>query len=280
MKRYIPADLSECDPLQYIEMSKLIFQYQFEAMSYHELQITAFYRLLNMKAVNKNRYDEEKACNIYQYSQLIDTFFEVDSATDQKVIKQFYIHNPIPKFRGGLRNYYGPADEFNNVTFGEYLDALEAFIDFNDTGETEYLFKLLAILYRKRTVFFAITNDYRAPYNENKVAKRQRFFRHQDKGIVYGCYLFFASFQKYLSTAVLFIEGKEIDLSILFSAPKTKTKESKIPGLGMRSVLFAMAESQVFGNLKETRNANFWDVILRLYDITKRNADQEANSKT
>ena len=274
MHRYIPADLSECDALQYIEMASLIFQYQFENMSYLDFRITAFYRLLNMKAVNKNQPDLEKRANIYQYSQLIDTFFDIDPKTKEKTIKQFYIHNPMPKFRGALRNYYGPADEFNDVTFGEYLDALESFIDFNDTGETEYLFKLLAIMYRKRSGFPLKKES----YNEKSVDKRQRFFRHQNKGIVYGCYLYFASFQKYLTTAVIFIEGKEIDLSVLFSSPRTKVKESKLPGLGMRSVLFTIAESGIFGKLEETRNTSFWQIILRLYDIYKRNADQEANT--
>ena len=279
IRKYIPAEVLECDTTQYIEMSSLIFQYQFEGLSYKDFRITAFYRLLEMKAVNIGKYDLEKFSNINQYSQLIDTFFEEDTRTKEKKIKKHYIHNPKPKSRGSLRYYYGPADEFNNVSFGEYFDALEAFNDFNDTGETDYLLRLLAILYRKR-VLFKKDFDIRQDYDPKKVERRMRAIRFQDKGIIYGCYLWFASFQKYLATAILYIEGKEIDLSVLFSNDGQKQKESKLPGLGMRSVLFSMAESGIFGNLEETRKASMWDVLLRLYDIVKRNADQKANENT
>lgn len=272
---YVPEDLSECDQRQYIEVAALILSYRLGELDYETFRIHAIYKLMNMVAKNPEANDVYKLSRVWQLSQLVDTFF--DDVNGEKVIKQYYTHNPIPKFRGSLFNYYGPSDEFENVTFGEYIDALEAYIDFNQTGETHYLYKLMAIMYRKRALF-RTKIDKRERYNNVDVERRAHLFRHQHAGIVYGFYLYFASFQKYLSQAKLFIEGKEIDLALLYEN-KSKTPESKIPGVGMRSILFGFSESGVFGDYEKTRNVPLWVIFLRMYDIVKRNADQEAANK-
>lgn len=268
-KRYLPEDLSECDSRQYTEVSALIYLYHIGKINYEDFRIHALYKLLDMKPV-KGYFDQDvKYSKIYELSILIDTFFE-DNEEGQKIIKQYYINNPIPNFKGILIDYYGPADEFNDITFGEYLAALEAFVDFNQTQENQYLYKLAAILYR--IGFFGV----KTPYESKTVDKRAYFFRHQHIGIIYGIYLYFASFQKYLATAKLFVEGNEIDLSVLFEG---KSDKSSLPGIGMKGILYTMAESGVFGNVAETNKTPLWEIMVRMYDIVKRNKDQEAEFK-
>lgn len=268
-KRYLPEDLSECDQRQYIEVSALIYLYHIGTISYEDFRIHALYKLLDMKPV-KGYFDQDvKYSKIYELSILIDTFFE-DNEEGQKIIKQYYINNPIPKFKGSLFNYLGPADEFNDITFGEYLAALEAFVDFNQTGENQYLYKLLAVLYRSTYI------GKKVKFKSQSVDKRAYFFRHQHIGIVYGVYLYFASIQKYIATAKLFVEGNEIDLSVLFEG---KTEKSSLPGIGMKGVLYTMAESGVFGNTTDTNNTPLWEILVRMYDVVKRNRDQEAELK-
>ncbi len=275
-KAYFPEDLGECDPRQYIEMSALIFQYQTDQIDLGDFCVHGFYRLLNMRQKNKGKSDPEKESNIAQYSQLLETFFEKDDA-GHLVIKQYYIHNPIPSFIAGFRTYYGPSDEFNNVKFGEYIAALESFIDYNQTGESQYLFKLVAALYRPKRGMFAKkdVSDQRRLFNKYEIERRAKKFQHLHVGIVYGIYLWFASFQKFLATAEITVEGQVIDLSVLFEPDGTKQK-SKLPGIGMRGVLYSFAESGVFGNTDQTEFAGLWEIILRMYDIYKRNQDEEA----
>ncbi len=275
-KKYVPEQLSECDFLQYIEISALIFKYQIGEITYEQFRILAFYKLLEMKPVNTDKVDIEKQSNLYQFSQFIDLFFEENEAKE-KVIKQYYIDNKIPSIRAGIFKHYGPSNEFNNVTFGEYIDGLEAFIDFNQTGEMIYLYRLLAIFYRKPK-FFKSSFDIRRTYDANDLEKRTELFKHQYIGIVYGFYLYFASFQKYLTSAKIFVEGNEIDLSILYEQNSDDYK-SDIPGIGMKGVLFSMAESGVFGDQTETRNTSLWLVMIKMYDIVKRNADEKAAHK-
>lgn len=274
---YLPEDLSQCDMRQYIEMSSLILQYQNGVISYEDLRIHAFYKLLKMQPVNMALLDEEKHSKIYQCSELIDSFFEINEEKE-RVIKMNYINNPIPSFLNVFTQYYGPDDEFNNITFGEYVDTLQFFVDFNDTKDAIYLYKLLAVMYRPKKIMSLLRYN-RIPYDDTKVDKRAGLFKHLHIGIVYGFYLYFASFQKYVTSAKLFIQGNEIDLAVLFDKPEEKIVESNLPGLGMKGIMYSIAESGVFGDLEKVRATPLWEVHIRMYDVVKRNADEKAAHK-
>lgn len=274
-----PSHLGECNEAQYINMCELIFKELSNEITFEELKNHAVYYLLNM--VPGKQLDEdteaEKFSNINALSNLVESFFDYEEENNVKIIKQYYIHNPIYKVRG-VKNYYGPSDEFNNVKFGEYVDALSHFADFNQTGETKYLYYLMATFYReKRTPFTNLEkykSDKRIKYNTDRVSELAATFKTQPMGVVYGFYLLFASFQKYLTTAKLFIQGVEIDLAILFNSDDTF--ESDVPGIGMKSTLYTIAESGIFGTKKEVEETPLWEILIRMYDIKKRDLDAKA----
>jgi hypothetical protein len=74
--------------------------------------------------------------------------------------------------------------------------------------------------------------------------------------------------------------GNELDLSILFEGDGSVQPTSGLPGIGLKSTMYSLAESGVFGSLKQLRKENFWEVILRMYDIVKRDKDVEARQKS
>ena len=275
IKKYLPEDLSECDGRQYIEMCALIFGFQTEQITYDEFRIHALYKLLDMKPVKRGQTDVEKHSKIYQLSELLDSFFDIED--DKKVIKQYYNQNPLPKFLSGIHDYIGPKNE-EDFTFGAYLDTLEAFVDFNQTGDTVFLLKMLAINYRKKSIFKHINQRRRENYTF-QLESRIDQFKTNHIGIIYGFYLFFASVHKYISTAKIFVHGNEIDMTVLFDSPTKKTVESNLPGLGMKSVLYSLAESGIYGNIDSVRNTPLWEVLIRMYDVTKRNEDEKAQLK-
>ena len=279
--------MSECDKIQYMDMCELIFRFQAGELSYFDLRAQAVYKLLNMEQSKKKLLivdEEAKWSNVYQLSLLIDSFFEDQDG--RKVIKQEYIHNPVPSFMPLWKTYYGPADSFMNVTFGEYRDGLRLFLDFSVTGNTNLLYILAAIFYRPKKKFHyfkkglpGYDGDIREPYNSKTVDTRAEGLKYAPVGFVYGFFLFFASFQKYLSTALIPWGGKELDLSILFTSDGD-TRLEAVPGLGMDSVAFALAESGEFGNMEGVNNANMWEVMVRLYDSKKKDLDYKLNDKT
>jgi len=286
LKRYIPADLSECDAQQYMNMCELIFYFQNQSITYDELRTHAAYKLMNMKPSKATDQDEEKFSNIYQLSELIDNFFEDDNGL--KTIKQYYIHNPIPTFKPLWKTYYGPSDSFMNMNFGEYTDALRLFHDFHATGDMEILKLLTALFYRPKKSFLFIkkrlenyNGDVREPYNSNKLEARAKTLVHAPIGFVYGFYLLFASFQKYLIDAKIMWSGKEIDFSILFESASgdQEPASTETPGIGMDSIAFSIAESGAFGTIDEVRKADFWQIMVRMYDLRRTDLERQKQEK-
>lgn len=278
---YLPADLSECDQQQYMYMCELIFRFHNQEIDYLEFRTHAVYKLLGLKAKESEHDQEEKFANVYVISELIDSFFEeVDGI---KTINQYYIHNPIPSFAPGLKKYYGPADSFMDMTFGEYRDALRIFHDFHATGDMQLLVLLTAVFYRKKKAFHFIQKQLasydgncRIPYNSALLERHAKNFKYAPIGFIYGFYLLFASFQKYLVDAKLMWGGKEIDLSILFQSDGGSETEN-IPGIGMDSIAFTMAESGAFGNIKDVDNTNFWQILIKMYDSRRNDLERQKN---
>jgi len=277
---YLPSDLSECDARQYAGISNLLYKYQIGEIDYNVLRVRAVYVLLDMKHKEGSLEDEEyKMGNIYQVSLLLDSFFE--DVEGKKVIKQYYVNNPIQKVGYFGKTFYGPTDEFQNVKFGEYVDALHYFTEYNETKDTEYLYLLMATLYRKGNNYKLAMKkpDVRVFYEESEVLHKIKYFKKLDFGQVYGFYLLFASFQKYMCSAKIYYQGQELDLSILFAPDKSAFK-SDIPGLGMKTTLYTIAESGVFGSIKDLKKESLWEILLRMYDLTKRDKDFIAQQKT
>lgn len=283
LKRYIPADLSECDKSQYIDMCELIFRYNNQEIDYQEFRTHAVYKLMGLNLSKASLDDDDKFANVYQVSELIDTFFE--EADGVKTIKQYYIHNPVKEFTPTFTTYYGPADSFMDMTFGEYRDALRIFHDFHATGDMQLLVLLTAIFYRKKKSFLFFKKrmpkydgNIRVPYNSATLEQHAENFKYAPIGLVYGFYLLFASFQKYLIDAKLMWSGKEIDLSILFESGSDTTTDD-IPGIGMDSIAFTMAESGVFGNLKDVDAANFWQILIKMYDSRRNDLERQKQER-
>lgn len=288
---YIPEDLSQCNAEQYIEMCSLIFRHHNGEITLDDFKIQGFYKLAGLKPPKKEavtEYEKEqellKFDNIARASNLLESFFEENDG--QKTIKQYYTHNPVPRFKPLFKTLYGPADSFLNMTFGEYRDALRLFHDFRATAEIHLLVLLTAIFYRQKKPFNFIQKhlanydgDGRIPYQSNYLDANAKNLKYAPMGFIYGFYLFFASFHKYLVQAKLMWGGKEIDLSILFESDKSESNESNqsMPGIGMDSIAFTMAESGAFGNLKEVDNTNFWVIMIRMYD--SRRADLELKKR-
>src|SRR5680860_258385 len=171
-RHYMPSDLSECDTRQYNEICMLVYRMQAGEIDYEVFRLHALYALLNMKPVESVSEEAqlEKMANIYWLSEYVDDFFE-DGEDGLKVLKQYYVHNPTPSVRPLLKKYYGPSDDFANVHFGEYLDALNFFSEYHETKDKHYLYLLMATLYRPTKIMHGwfkgngYSQDRRQPYN-------------------------------------------------------------------------------------------------------------------
>lgn len=265
---WLPENLGECDRRQYLDMSKLVLMYQMAEISLDEFRVLGLYSLLNMKpeeSVLQNIQDE-KWENIYILSELLNSFFTIDENQRMHLI-QDYIHNPVKSVKYKLRTLYGPKDAFSDITYGQLEDGVGELQNFLKSGEIQSLVKLFAIFYKFKG----------EKYHQINLEQRVNFFDHLDIRYVYGFYLLFVSFFNFLTKeCVIAVDGKELDLTILFkSAENTETDTNQPEGLGMRSTSFQLAESGVFGTLNELREMDAMTVLIRMYDLVIRAQREE-----
>ena len=272
---YVPSSLADCDRQQARDASRVLYDYTAGLVPASEIRLSLLYALLNLRSGKKNRGEADQ--NLYRLSEHLDGFFSKNEE-GQLVINTDHVDNPFTWVRPGFRKYYGPVDSFENISFGAYVDALNAFSDFAATGDPYYMRLLMGILFLKKSPL----SRKRHKYNRLDNRANAKRFKNLDMGYLYGFYLYFASFQKYLMDSKVYWEGRELDFSILFkSLPGEKAvKQSDYAGLGFMSVKFDMAASGVFGTMQELDDTPLWDALTRMYDIRKKDLDEQARNKS
>jgi hypothetical protein len=270
---YLPENLAECDQQQYIDMSQLLILNQTGELDYEAMRIQAVYKLLDIKRV-KTEDETDKLSNIYLISQLIDSFFIIDN-NGQKSIKSDFFECPIQSFNPYIIPIHGPKSFFNDITFGEYLDALRLFFQFQATPDITLLKAITAILLRREEY----TTSKRIPYNPDKVDKAIENLKYAPVGLFYGVYLWFAAFQKFISTAQIPWADKTLNFSLLFDASSNDNK-TEHEDIGMDSIFFALAENGTFGNAKETKQTKLIEVLIKMYDMRIKELNQKSNDNS
>ena len=89
--------------------------------------------------------------------------------------------------------------------------------------------------------------------------------------ITYYAYLWFAAFCKYLMDGPFIIDGHEVNFKCIFAG----SGEDNDNSLGMDSILFSVAESHVFGNIKDVEDAQLFRVLLKLLDDKNKSDDMK-----
>lgn len=173
------------------------------------------------------------------------------------------------------KKLYGPGDFMQDMCFAEYKDALAAAMKYMETNDDLWLDRLTAILYReKRAGLKKLMNSpdfdgrIRVTYNPGMVEHGMRMTKHVRKGIKYMALMYIMGCLWNLRNNEdgIEIDGGKCDFSILFMRSETEETATE-EGVGMIGVMMALAESGVFGNLKDVANADVWDVLVRMYQL-------------
>lgn len=170
--------------------------------------------------------------------------------------------NLLPK----IGKLAGPVSHGSDLRFGEYRTACEFYNRYTTTHDKASLDALTGILYRKpnkdiNSQWF--DGDYREAFNKHHIGMYARRVAGVAEYVKWGVYQWFGYFCKYLMTGEFIIEGNTVCFATLFGQQAdgdTKADDS----LGMTGVLFSLAESGTFGNIKETDNALLFEVMLKM----------------
>jgi len=269
---FIPEKLSECTPKQLASISYYIYLLKTKKLTYGEFQTHCIYALLNMKKSDKDysvAQEEIINANLIRLFVLLDGFF-IEENGAKKTFQDFK-ENPLPYIPSPWHNFKGPKDIFY-TTFGEYVDALDAFGAYQKVKDDNILIDLVASFYRPHVFGARLPKSERTKNLVKKQLKKTYF------GYIYAFYIYFSGFQDRMATQRVMVEGQEIDFSLLFK-PEKDHIPSQINGLGIKSHAYVLAESGVFGNLEKVNNTPTIEIILRMYDIKKRDLDQKAHFK-
>lgn len=265
-KIFFPEELSECDPHVYIKISRFIYLFMNGKINEDQYLRLSVYAILNIEPSKKPLAPETEKAVLEKVAMLSDyvlNFFEMVKDDSGKVvsvdIKLGFTHNPIPFFHNNGIKLKGVEDGFKNAPFGQYFTAIEHFLDYEAYREKESLIKLVQTLYQPKYPF---------------LTRRFIDWKRMDIGILFGVHLWLKSFQRWLQTATVYYGGSEINLGIIFKSDGGI--ESDLPGLGMKSILFSISESGVFGSAENVMKVPFWDVIFRMYDARKKAEDEKA----
>ena len=266
---YLPKELKHCNSSEFSDVALLLYNWQSGSITYQEFRVQAIYRLLNLKSGKRHINDIEVQnafSNIERLSLLMDGFFnDVDG---DKRIKLDLVENPVPTVHPLTGKVKGPKARLTDTTFGQYEDASNAYAMYYRNQNDKYLWQLFAIYYQNPKT-----------YKKENIEKRIKHFKDKiDFANVFGFFLFFESFQNYITSSKVLWEGKVIDLSILYATDKDAPK-SELPGLGTKSLTFHIAKLGIMGNIDQARSQNLWEVLLLLYDIRKTELDEKAEAK-
>ncbi len=270
-----PSTISECTQEQYTAFAKANHAYLNGEISFLEVKITLLYDFLDMKRtidIAKALQEEDPALdNILQASNLLESFYTtqtIDGNTFQ-VIHNEDVANPIPSFTFNNTVYYGPDPALTSITYGQYLEANNAYHDYASYKEERYLDLLIAVLYQKKD----------NPFNTKTIDAISIQLKNVDIGIKYGVFLFFGACIKWIAiqNELPMAGGATVDLTVLFEKPKD---EHAPKGIGMLKSLFDLAETGVFGDIEATGNTPLYTVLVFLADKTIEARKNKRNVKS
>ena len=236
-------------------------------------------RLKKPKEKDEN-WLENVHSNMLLISDSLNSFFtyeeetDLDSENTKQVTEKLNfdcIKNLIPEING----YYGPKDGLTDCTFWEYKEAHNAFVEFANTMDENCLLRLAAILYRKKKSCLwlrkwlpgydgNIRRRFVQKSNPLSLESRMKRMRKATYSQLYFIFLFFKSCEMYLRYGSPVVDGKEINLSVLYEGSGSSSGED----IGLTGILFTMAETSVFGDIEKTSDAGLYDILVRLYQVT------------
>lgn len=258
---YLPSTLGECTADEFKRISILLLDYFSGVINYEDLKLQITASLLGYELNHKST--QEGLANLILISETVDRYFDLDSENRNSINLEIY-DDKIPFLHTFFRKYYSPGESYEKMTYGQYADASRFFMMFDKDHNTDYLYTMLAILYTRRN----------KAYNSKQIDKRVVLFKkYIHPGVAFGVYLLFAAFQKNLSTAEINWRGETLNLSTLFEGATEQSSE--MPGLGPDSLVYTLAEMGALGKAEEVRSTNFWEIMLLMYEMKKRDVERE-----
>jgi hypothetical protein len=220
---------------------------------------------------------ENKFSNIWQLTETLTWLFRSDASGEGNFIYLDYteIKNRIPEIvNSGEITLVGPADGMIDITFGEYRRAWDYFEAYIAKRNNSDLDRLIATLYRperyryehiKHTPEF--DGERREPFNPHLTEHYAELLAEVPFWQKQTIFNWFFNCDKFLKEGELELGGKTLSFAPLFSRKRNSDDDMETldeNDLGMTSLLFMIAESNLFGNAIQIERTSYIDILTAL----------------
>ena len=179
--------------------------------------------------------------------------------------------NKIPSFKHKGKLYYGAGENLFNITFDEYLEADNHFMNFLKSNEEIHLNKLIASLYRPMSKNYKhnsadSTGDNRQPFNSNIIDYNADIFNSLDPDYKIAISLFYNGCRQFISNNFK---------NVFNTKSKTKKPSNELPA--SLALVDALTNDDVTKN-DLVRKSLLYDVLVRLERASIQNQEAQANA--
>lgn len=197
---------------------------------------------------------------LHDHLHLIDFLFEHNHLTKQLLPR--LVHWSASK------NYWGPADNFENLTMDEFCFSEYHFLEFKKTNSRDALIRFVATLYRPAKKGYSLLvnkdGDIRVPFNEHLIKSYAKDIARFSLSHMLGVFIWYM--------------GCRYELIRLF--PKVfNGKESDTESFGLFSLITSVAEDGVMGDFDKVNKKQVHTILLRLTELINQAEKAEADIK-
>jgi hypothetical protein len=268
----IPAEWDELDQSQVIKILKLAMLFTSGNIDKDSMITRSFYIIARIKRNWKSVFKErllnrsgllQKNSNTHQAAKALTTFLFLPEDPDHPQAPTEFSFDSIKNFfptiiadNGSV--LFGPDDLLNDLTFGEFLEALNNMNEYFVSKNDDHLNNFICALYRPEQM-----QGIRSPLDDH-YKQHSKQIKNTPAYLKYGILLWFTTCIKYIKSSSLLINGQEISLAVLF--PSGGSTGGGSAGLGWTSLLYGIAKEGLFGDIRETYKSKLFDVLLFMYD--------------
>lgn len=282
LKLEFPSSVAEMNTEQFLRFCQDFLLLQDGKINDDDFMISLIYNVLEMKPKKNARDNEDERSRLVMALEDLATtlfsFWHFPEGSKVAEINWFFSDQKVPVIHFQGRYLFGPANFLEDLTYGEYEKAHTYFQVYLRNQEQAVLDKLVALLYRplegsKFVYSFRRKKRLRQPLDSYDLSLAEKFVSHLPKHLKYAVFVWWNNMEQFIRLAEIQTDAGPVNLSVLFK--KSEESESKVENnTGIRGVLYHLAESAVFGDMKQVEASNFWDVMLRLYQLKMNHAER------
>lgn len=250
----IPTHVDELTPEQYRYYCFLAFALEGGLITPDYFRVRWLSYLIGMGRADFTLLKDKYIDELKEQLSAVENFFVKENVAGVERIHLDFetVVNLLPEYR----EYKGPGDLLQGVTFGEFVECLtvaECMIDGDRDGITRGCEHIARILYH-------IPSESRVP---------DLLTFHAPK--------LFSAVWKAIQSGPIEINGKKIDFRIIFKSTGSSKPDDKT---GWTGITFEIASAGLFGNVSEVEKEDMWAVLIYLYKCKFEYLNEKRNSKT